>query len=101
MPSHNVGAPVRFFADLFAPFPNAPAGRNTAHLFRVQYLPGDRWEARAIYPITPFMPEMGCSEVLQATSLADLALRATAERVRIGLVRAAEKPPTDGRDARA
>ncbi|MEV5831926.1 hypothetical protein AB0L25_40880 [Spirillospora sp. NPDC052242] len=94
MPSHNVGAPVRFFADLFAPFSDSPASGNTAHLFRVQCLPGDRWEAHATYPITPFMAEMGCREVLQATSLADLTLRATAERVRICLVRAAEKPPT-------
>ncbi|GGV33721.1 hypothetical protein GCM10010182_66850 [Actinomadura cremea] len=99
MPSPNVGAPVRFFADLFAPT-DPRAGGNNTHLFRVRRLPGDRWEARAAYPITTFMAEMGCSPVLQAASMADLTLRATAERVRIGLVRAAEQPPTGGARAR-
>ncbi|WP_143219803.1 hypothetical protein [Actinomadura sp. CNU-125] len=63
-------------------------------------MPGDRWEAHAAYPITPFMAEMGCSQVLCAASLADLTLWATAEQVRIGLVRAAENPPTGRTRAR-
>ena len=95
MPSPNVGAPARFFTDPFAPFPT-PTGGDRTHLFRVRRLPGDRWEARAAYPITPFMAQMGCRNVLTAGTLTDLRLTATAERVRVGLVCAVEKPPTSG-----
>ncbi|MFV2179936.1 hypothetical protein ACFHW2_43265 [Actinomadura sp. LOL_016] len=93
MPSPNVGAPVRFIADPFAPSLKTPTGTDPEHLFRVRQLP-DGWEARAAYPITPFMAQMGCRSVLTTGPLADLSLRTTAERVRVGLVRAAEKPPT-------